>query len=901
MISETSQSAAGDGRALRRMSPVNGRCNTLMRLVLAIGFVSSSLAASGAAPAGQFVNRVYRDDKGDHKYVVFLPAAYNPATKWPTVLYLHGAHSRGKDGRAQLVGGLGPAIKLRAATYPLIAVFPQCENTHSRLLGGWSDESDDADRALKILDTVEREFSVDKSREILAGSSMGGSGVWEVASRTPERWSALVPSGAQGKPEHAAKVARIPIWSFHVKGDPMIPMSAAEGMVAAVREAGGRAFLTVIEGHGHADSNLAFIQPALDEWLLDPKRDPKTNLTWTIPAGYKEGLEEEIVFVPGADISHAVQLRVCRDVLESLAYALPPKMSTQPMAGYAPNIHQSSNVGFLPFAISMSGVQYQGHLERARLIPQAPDRLLVQLGLRNVTMTIGNSQINGKVFISATAGPMHIVIGHRAPVWLNVSVRPRVENRQLRLDLVGVDFQIPNDNWYVTEPAGVRVRGMQFLSGRISDGLVDGIYSKKGEIEQQVRSSVVSMLPKMEADLNASFKKVIPIGKVPMPVWQPRLKIWPEQLTIDDRGLTMVLGATIAKLGETPADFQVRQYKTNRTDRFESLTSGVEVAVSEQFVPAYTELIMAGHVNHLHAVDFGMKEFRSLNDIAFLREVIPDLKRFGDDIEANVAFELLEPVRLTDVVKPVEPSAEDKSAPSPATMGISFSKLRTLISTRRIGERQWQPYVEVDLQVSRDYELGVVRGGFSARAIKVKEASEMRRHATGRFVAGAKPETRELNLDLLVAQLVKSVAEMQGQADALSILSRDLDLIGVPLRLERLDRSAGLLIVGQELPGIIINNSTEDTLTYEVRGPFTDWAQPRKIEPGQRHEYRVPYPLTWRRRLPTTTLFYTLPLGREASCRDVPTPGLVLVKDELTPNATAPKSAQLDDPLLIQQ
>ena len=823
------------------------------------------------------------------------------------------------------MAGLAPAIKLRAAHYPFLVVFPQCENTHSRMLGGWSEESDDADRALKILDAVERDFSVDKKREILTGSSMGGSGVWEIGARTPERWSALVPTGAQGQPEQAAKVARIPVWSFHVKRDSLIPVSTAQDMVATVRAAGGRAFLTEIDGHDHGDCNLAFLQPALHEWLLDPKQEPKdVDLTWQVPAGFKEGLkeedpflpfmaindhlrrveqewlEEEFPFVTGAEISRAIQLRVGNDVLESLAYALPQKLSTQPMSGYAPNMHQSANVGFLPFDIAMTGLQYQGHLERARLIPQAPDRLVVQLGLRNVTMTIANSQINGRVLISATAGPMHIVIGHRAPVWLSVTVRPRIENRQMRIDLVGVDFQIPADNWYVTEPAGVRVRGMPFLNGRISDGLVDGIYSRKGDIEQQVRSSVSSLIPQMEATLNANFQKVVPLGTVPMPAWQPRLKIWPEQLTIDDRGLTMVLGATIAKLGDPQADFKVRQYKSNPTDRFESLKSGVEVAVSEQFIPAYTELIVAGHVNHLHAVDFGLKEFRSLNDIAFLREVIPDLRQFGDHIEANVAFLLVDPVQMTDVVQPSEPSADETARPS-ASMGISFPKLRTLISMRRVGERRWKPYVEVELQLSRDFELTVLHAGFSARGIRIREASELNFDATGRFVVGYEPQTKELNLKLLKSQLLKCLAEMQGRAESLSMRSKDLDLIGVPLRLERLDRAGGLFIVRQELPGIVVSNATKEPLTYEVRGPFTDWGRPRTIDPGKRHEYRVPYPLTWRRRLPTTTLFYTLPLGREASCRDTPTPGLVLVKDELQLNADAPKSTLNDPPELIRQ
>ena len=233
--------------------------------------------------------------------------------------------------------------------------------------------------------------------------------------------------------------------------------------------------------------------------------------------------------------------------------------------------------------------------------------------------------------------------------------------------------------------------------------------------------------------------------------------------------------------------------------------------------------------------------------------------------------------------------------------------LRTLIATRRIGERKWQPCVEVDLQVGRDFELTVLQGGFSARAIRVTEASEMRHHATGRFVAGYEPQTKELNLDLLVTRLVKSVEEAcgrsaaQGKVASVSMMSKDLDLIGVPLRLEQLDRSNGHLIVRQQLPSIVVTNSTTEPLTYEVRGPFTDWGRPRTIEPGQRHEYRVPYPLTWRRRLPTTTQFYTLPLGREASCRDLPTPGLVLVKDELKLNEAAAKSARLDSPLLISQ
>ena len=149
---------------------------------------ATQVSLSGqSTPTGQFVNRVYRDADGDHKYVVFVPAGVTPPKGWPVILYLHGACSRGTDGRAQLVSGLAPAVKLRASTFPFLVVFPQCEDTQSRLQGGWIDEPTDGERALRILDTVEREYRVDKSREILAGQSMGGTGAWELAAGRSSR------------------------------------------------------------------------------------------------------------------------------------------------------------------------------------------------------------------------------------------------------------------------------------------------------------------------------------------------------------------------------------------------------------------------------------------------------------------------------------------------------------------------------------------------------------------------------------------------------------------------------------------------------------------------------------------------------------------------------------------
>ena len=851
-----------------------------------------------SASTGRFVNQVYRDAAGDHKYVVFVPTGYTPAKRWPTILYLHGAASRGKDGRAQLVSGLAPVIKLRVATYPFLVVFPQCENTQSRLLGGWTDDPTEADRALKILDVVARDYSVDPSREILMGGSMGGSGAWDLAARTPDRWSALVAVAGGGKLDQAAKVAKIPVWAFHAINDPFVPLNVPREMIAAVREAGGRAFLSEVDERGHDISSSTFTQSALQDWLLDPTQDPKLEgLKWTKPDGYRSGIEEEIPFVPGAEVSQAVRVRLCNDVLESFAYALPQVLASRPMSRSMPSVQRSAKIGFVPFDLSLSGLHFQGHVERSQLLVQPPDRLLVRLGLRNVTMTISKTQMEGKMLLKASAGPMHVVIGHRAPVWLSASIRPRVENRRLKLDVVETDFQIPSDNWYVTEPSNVHVRGMPFLNGKMSDEMVNGVYSRKGEIERQVISSVKEMALKAEALANQYASQTLAFEALSMPIWQPRLRPWPEHVRIDEHGVTLVLGTTIGVLGHPERELTLRQYAPPAASHSVPIKSGLEVALSEQLLPAWTELIVAGRVNHFNSADFRSTEFRFLSDPKFLRQVIPDLERQGDQFEADIGFVLKQPLRLLDAKEPGPHSTSDAVRVG-NSVRLSMPELGVAVAIRQPGEQQWKPCANFDLQVDRDYQPQILQSGFTARAIRAIPTSELRYEAQGAFAPGYEPQTPGIDIQRFASQVMLGRDGAQKSEGNKPLVKNDIVLAGVPFRLDEFTWLNGCLTLRAKVPPIVVTNDTEQTLTYETRGPFTDWSPSRALAPGKHDEFHVPYSLIWRRRLPTTTLSYTLPLGRVASSLDLPTPHLVLVKDvlEFTEKTEAPKSAQVDDP-----
>jgi len=207
-VNETSDCTSGNLSARRN---VNGVCRAnrsaltdlmkpwlhaagLLALLLLIGTaVCGADSAANVDSAKGMVDRVYRDADGQHKYVVFVPDDYTPEKAWPVILFLHGAGERGTDGKAQTRVGLGPAVKARQDTFSFLAVFPQCEDTKGRILTAWSPESPDGKRALKILAQVEKEFRIDKDRQILTGWSMGGYGACRLAAASPERWAAVVP------------------------------------------------------------------------------------------------------------------------------------------------------------------------------------------------------------------------------------------------------------------------------------------------------------------------------------------------------------------------------------------------------------------------------------------------------------------------------------------------------------------------------------------------------------------------------------------------------------------------------------------------------------------------------------------------------------------------------------
>lgn len=217
-----------------------------------------------------FQMRTFHDaDNQPHRYVIFVPYKTDPVRRPPVLLFLHGSGERGTNGIDQIMVGLGPALWKVKANFPFIADFPQCAPNSN-----WLAEGPDAQRALKILDLVEKEFDTDLDRVYLTGLSMGGAGAWSLAARDPQRFAAIVPMCGRGRVEDAELLARarLPIWNFCGDKDNPATVEFNRQMHTALTRAGAGDKYTEYENVGHNCWDNAYGTPELYAWLLEQSR-----------------------------------------------------------------------------------------------------------------------------------------------------------------------------------------------------------------------------------------------------------------------------------------------------------------------------------------------------------------------------------------------------------------------------------------------------------------------------------------------------------------------------------------------------------------------------------------------------------------------------------------------------
>jgi predicted peptidase len=264
-------------------TPVFCRMNAYRFLFLSLLFLLACVSLRAKTqqpnPAGGFLARSYHSAGGETmQYRLFVPPGYSAARKYPIVLWLHGANGRGSDNLRQISGGnfLGTHVwtapKIQA-TDPVFVLAPQVENTKT-----WSRPHVNTGvpvslrLTFEILDAIEKEYSIDRDREYIAGQSMGGEGVWAALALAHGRFAGAIALCSYGFDDEVEPDARVPVWIFQGDADPVVPVEQARKWVAALREAGGSPKYTEVPGVGHNVWDTAFATPDAATWLLSQRR-----------------------------------------------------------------------------------------------------------------------------------------------------------------------------------------------------------------------------------------------------------------------------------------------------------------------------------------------------------------------------------------------------------------------------------------------------------------------------------------------------------------------------------------------------------------------------------------------------------------------------------------------------
>jgi len=228
-------------------------------------FAAGSVSVTEAGQAVEF------------RYRLLAPAAPVAGTRYPLVVFLHGAGERGRDNDKQLkylpTWLAEPALRER---HPCFLLAPQCREGERWVDVSWADKKSlpqgppttDLLAAVAALHDVVAREAVDPARIYLTGLSMGGYGTWDLAARQPERFAAILPICGGGDEATAPLLAKLPIWCFHGDADTVVPVERSRSMIAAVRAAGGSPKYSELPGVGHDSWTPAYRDPAVLDWLF---------------------------------------------------------------------------------------------------------------------------------------------------------------------------------------------------------------------------------------------------------------------------------------------------------------------------------------------------------------------------------------------------------------------------------------------------------------------------------------------------------------------------------------------------------------------------------------------------------------------------------------------------------
>jgi predicted esterase len=202
------------------------------------------------------------------RYGLYIPPDFNPAIKYPILVFLHGA----TDTATHELRWYNKAFLTKN---PCIIITPRCPSSYSDRWGNtWIKRRSYAGLMTKrILDSLIKNYSVDTSRIYLYGISMGGFGVFYMLETYPGFFTAAYSVCGGGNPEFVENITNVPFWIFHGSYDNVIPVTESQNLYNAILDAGGTVVrYTEYPGVFHDSWINVSKETTLERWLFSQQK-----------------------------------------------------------------------------------------------------------------------------------------------------------------------------------------------------------------------------------------------------------------------------------------------------------------------------------------------------------------------------------------------------------------------------------------------------------------------------------------------------------------------------------------------------------------------------------------------------------------------------------------------------
>ena len=201
------------------------------------------------------------------RYLVSFPKGFDAARTYPTILFLHGAGTRGTDMSVLEDGAIFHELAKREEL-PFVVVAPLCsENT-------WFDLFEHLRQLVK--EVAAADFA-DSSRIYAIGASMGGYATWQLGMSLPDTFAAIVPICGGGMYWNAPRLKNVPVWAFHGEKDNVVLVEESKKMVAALSRAGGNVKMTLYPEAAHDAWSETYQNGEVFRWLLSHQKGGTSN------------------------------------------------------------------------------------------------------------------------------------------------------------------------------------------------------------------------------------------------------------------------------------------------------------------------------------------------------------------------------------------------------------------------------------------------------------------------------------------------------------------------------------------------------------------------------------------------------------------------------------------------